>query len=562
MGERFGNYELLEKIAVGGMAEIFLARASHGRGVTRQIVIKRIHPALSADKNFVGMFIDEARLGVTMMHGNIVPVFDFGCVDGYYYLAMEYVDGQDLSSLMGRARVVGIHWPEEYAALIVMEVLEGLDYAHRKRDDQGRPIELVHRDVSPSNILVSRDGQVKLLDFGIARSLASEYETRTGIIKGKPGYMSPEQARGAVVDARADIWSCGAVLHELLTGKKVKDGREPINDKPLDSVLEKALATDPAHRYSTARDFQESLSRILVDRGLRPTSRDLASIYTRIIQASAPSEDWNIHTSGTVIEKHLAKALSAMTAGGNTAPHTAPESPHEPSEQTLEMMGRGRRVVPWLALAAAVAVVVAVPWIWRSPNALPKEPGKQTLHRVLSEAGHRAREMFPSPVLFAQLPPMRTSLVVVGNPAEASIEVDGVKIGHGRVELQDLSLGSHVIAVKSPGYIFEEREVRIESGQRQTLTISLERRAPKAVASSPSPLPGNLSINTSPWSNVVIDGQSMGNTPIIDLEVSPGRHTIVLNNPVRNLSRTVIVDIKPGESKRIREVLDGPTPQF
>ena len=231
MSERFGNYELLEKVAVGGMAEIFKARAIHGQGVEKLVCIKRIHPALSADKSFVAMFIDEARLGVKMVHGNIVPVFDFGYVDGHYFLAMEYVEGQDLATLSGRAQVVDLEWPPELAFFVTMEILEGLAYAHHKRDDSGRPLELVHRDVSPSNVLVSNDGQVKLLDFGIARSQAREFETRTGVIKGKPGYMSPEQAAGMKVDARADVWSSGAVLHELVTGVKIKAVRHAAESK-------------------------------------------------------------------------------------------------------------------------------------------------------------------------------------------------------------------------------------------------------------------------------------------------------------------------------------------
>jgi serine/threonine protein kinase len=288
MGERFGSYDLIEKIAVGGMAEIFKARAIHGRGVEKQVCIKRIHPALSADKDVVGMVIDEARLGVTMVHGNIVPVFDFGCIDGRYYLALEYVEGQDLAALHGRARVVGIEWPLELAVHVVAEVLEGLVYAHRKRDSQGRPLQLVHRDVSPSNILVSKDGQVKLLDFGIARSAVREFETRTGVIKGKPGYMSPEQAAGWAVDSRADVWSCGAVLHELVAGTKLKDGRVRIADAEVDAIVCKALSASLDDRYADTAEMQRALFGLLDGRGQHPRPGDLAAFIERVQAARAP----------------------------------------------------------------------------------------------------------------------------------------------------------------------------------------------------------------------------------------------------------------------------------
>ncbi|MCU0663235.1 MAG: protein kinase [Myxococcota bacterium] len=574
MGERFGNYELLEKIAVGGMAEIFLARASHGRGVTRQIVIKRIHPALSSDDNFVGMFIDEARLGVTMMHGNIVPVFDFGCIDGYYYLAMEYVSGRDLSALMGRARVVGVPWPTDIALYVVMEVLEGLEYAHRKRDDQGRPIELVHRDVSPSNILVSRDGQVKLLDFGIARSLASEYETRTGIIKGKPGYMSPEQANGAAVDARADIWSCGAVLHELLTGVKIKEARLSAHDERLDAVLEQALAADPASRFSTAREFQEALAAILVERSQRPTARDLTAVVEKITRASATSEDWNLQTSRSALEKHLAQALatkaekerSSASSRISTLSASSPPPRDAPvaTEHTLRLARRPAHLRIWLAAISASFAVSSIAWLALAPKiataptpALGGTAAAAAMKGALANAFRMGR---PPPAAMAYWRGPDASLVVLGSPSGAVIEIDGVPKGRGKIELSHLSPGRHTITLKAPGFAPRERQFELRPGQAETIALSLTRRPDRSGAPRTEPMPGRLSINTQPWSHVTIDGKNAGNTPIMDLAVPSGPHTLVLTNPVRNLSRTVVVEVKPGESKRIREVLDNTAP--
>lgn len=620
MGERFGNYELIEKIAVGGMAEIFLARASHGRGVARNIVIKRIHPALSADESFVGMFIDEARLGVTMMHGNIVPVFDFGCVDGYYYLAMEHVAGRDLSALLGRARVVGVPWPVEVAVYIVMEVLEGLDYAHRKRDDQGRPIELVHRDVSPSNILVSHDGQVKLLDFGIARSLASEYETRTGVVKGKPGYMSPEQAAGAAVDARADIWSCGAVLHELLTGAKVKDGRLQTTDFRIDEVLGRTLSADPKQRYASARDLQEALATILVERSQRPTARDLVTVVERICSATAPSEDWNMRTSGADLEKHLASALvgkpERVLGAGSTGSSARPAAPSAPPGETLDptlRLSRPRRSPAWWLVATATVVIVSVTvwWsgLWRSAEPVPEVPpvaqfsveaptAMAKLSVSTEPSGALVRldgkalgtapmevEVAPGAVgitaelegyatfvqqeklepggrsrLTAHLVPLPASLEIFASPKDATIEVDGAIRGRGHAQLSELAAGQHTITTTAPGFILAERNLELRGGQRETVRIDLKPKMGKPVTATAKVAVGNLSINTQPWSHVSIDGKPVGTTPIMDLEVRAGSHRLLLTNPVRNLSRTVDIEVAPGENKRIREVLDSEAP--
>src|SRR5450755_2230515 len=217
----FGRYTLLERLALGGMAEVFRARINSSHGFEKVLVIKRILPHLAADPNFVAMFIDEAKLTAQLTHPKIVQILDFGDVDGQYFTALEYVEGFDALGLLRTAAQKRVRLPKNLAIFIVNEVLEALDYAHNARDMQGRPMQIVHRDISPSNIFISKRGDVKLGDFGIAHAQRRESKTQAGTLKGKYGYMSPEQVTGGDLDGRSDLFSVGIVLAEMLMGKRL-----------------------------------------------------------------------------------------------------------------------------------------------------------------------------------------------------------------------------------------------------------------------------------------------------------------------------------------------------
>ncbi|MCP4674715.1 MAG: protein kinase, partial [Deltaproteobacteria bacterium] len=280
--ERIGRYTVLRKIGSGGMAEVFLARSQWAQGTEKLLVIKKIHPALAKNAKFIGMFVDEARVAMRLNHTNIVQVYTFEQIDDFFILAMEYVDGPDLLRLERVARKDGDRFPFGLAALITAEVAKGLDYAHSRRDDRGEPLDIVHRDVSPQNILISLEGAVKIADFGIARARWLDEEA-AGTIKGKLGYMAPEQAAGQSVDRRSDVYALGVVLHEMLVGRsliKVKPGDDPreiVKDShhpmPLDidpsipaslnAVVTKAMAKDPGDRFENTREMAQALIRFL-----------------------------------------------------------------------------------------------------------------------------------------------------------------------------------------------------------------------------------------------------------------------------------------------------------
>ncbi|RKH19591.1 PEGA domain-containing protein [Corallococcus sp. CA047B] len=283
-GLQFGKYKLLERIATGGMAEIYRARMTAVAGITKPVVIKKILPGYADDSAFVSMFINEARIALGLSHGNIAQIFDFGEVEGEYFLAMEWVDGHPLSHVMRRARDKGLTaLPPPLAVLVAIDMLRGLAYAHTRLDDNGRPLHIVHRDVSPQNVLLSYEGQVKLVDFGIARArLAGRSETKNDAAKGKYVYFAPEQARGQPLDARTDVFAAGTVLYEMLCGRRPFEGALPDvlrkisqGDFPrprewtpgipaaLERILLTAMATSPEQRYPTAQAFAEALARQL-----------------------------------------------------------------------------------------------------------------------------------------------------------------------------------------------------------------------------------------------------------------------------------------------------------
>ncbi len=285
-GIPFGPYLLLEKIATGGMAILFKAKKRGVEGFEKIVAIKRILPHLSDNNEFITMFIDEAKVVAQLTHPNIVQIFDLGRIGDDYYIAMEYVEGVNLRDLMKKAREEGIEFPVDVACVIAIRILRALDYAHRAKDSKGRPLHIVHRDVSPQNILISYDGNVKLTDFGVAKAAIKMHQTISGALKGKLLYMSPEQAAGKSVDGRADIFAVGITLFEMLSGRtlfyekgdnevtvleKVRNARIPnIRDYRKDlperliQILEKALAKDVEERYQNAREMLADIEQFLV----------------------------------------------------------------------------------------------------------------------------------------------------------------------------------------------------------------------------------------------------------------------------------------------------------
>lgn len=348
-----GKYRVLRRLGAGGMAEVFLAKSTGAEGIEKILVVKRILPTFARSAKFLAMFKGEAEVAVRLNHPNIVQVYAFEQVRDELLLAMEFVDGLDLGRVVSAARRKGLRIPHGIAAYVVMEMAKGLDYAHNRKDEHGQPMEIVHRDVSPQNVLFSYEGTVKVADFGIAKARMVSEET--GVIKGKFGYMSPEQARGQRVDRRSDVYSLGILLAELLMGRtmypgqhgldvleQVREGRitlprtvDPDVPVALEQIVARATAFDPEERYQTARSLAGAIGQFL--HGLE----DLydAERLERFISQVAPREvtSPDVHTAGPRPEDTSSTAATVASAAA-----VGPAGEHRERRQVVVVAGRVR----------------------------------------------------------------------------------------------------------------------------------------------------------------------------------------------------------------------------
>lgn len=324
------RYRVVEKLESGGMAEVFRAESEGLQGFRKQVAIKRVLPHLSEKKKFIAMFLDEARLSAQLSHSNCVQVFDIGVGDAAFFIVMEFVDGANLKGIAESVKKQGKDFPVAAAAFIIHEICKGLSYAHELTDANGMPLNLVHRDMSPPNVLITKFGEVKIVDFGLAKASSQLEKSEPGIIKGKFSYLSPEAAMGQEVDSRTDIFAVGIMLWELLAGqrlflgdtdfqtvKKVQMAQVPpisqINRKvppELERIVNKALAKEMTARYSTARELGQDLTRFMFSYGQAISGYDIATIVI-----SAMREKQRVRPpQGSIIDKLIEEALFEFTS--------------------------------------------------------------------------------------------------------------------------------------------------------------------------------------------------------------------------------------------------------
>jgi serine/threonine protein kinase len=281
--QKLGRYLIVDEIASGGMATIYRAKLIGVEGFEKEFAIKKILPFWSHQKEFIDMLVDEAKVLVPLHHNNIVQVFELSKEGDHYFIVMEYVDGFDLKTILSRLRVQNKKIPLDLSCQIVKQICVGLEFAHTRKNKESTSLNIVHRDISPQNILISREGEVKITDFGIAKIIGKSSETATGVLKGKFSYMSPEQAMGADIDARTDVFALGALFYEMVFGKKCFDGRndfeiiervknadvsyseDTIN--PLLKILTKALARDKNERTASASEMRANIEKMERDLG-------------------------------------------------------------------------------------------------------------------------------------------------------------------------------------------------------------------------------------------------------------------------------------------------------
>lgn len=502
---QFGKYELIERIAAGGMAEIFRARYSPAAGVVKPVVIKKILPHYAANRAFIAMFTNEARIVMGLSHGNIAQVFDFGDVEGDWYLAMELVDGQPLSKVVKRMGAMGIlTFPAEIAAYVAAEMLRGLHYAHTRLDEKSRPLQIVHRDISPQNVLVSYEGQIKIVDFGIARARnAGREDTTSNAVKGKYAYFAPEQARGKELDARTDVFASGIVLYELLTGQLPFQGRmmevltkivrgqfarpselNPAIPKALETICLKAMALEASERYQTAEAFQQDLTRYLAVHHPDFTPTDLSHFLEFLFEAELVKTGRPVQLPREFIEKAQRWRRGAPVP--EPEPEARPPPGEDPEEEIPTEMVDLEGVKSELASGPnppvrsdddALTRPLRVPGPMRpselSRNSL-KDAAKVPWVRALGLGIAAALVGFAAVFLAVRL--SRGTLEVVSTPPGAIVRVNGRTIDDKTpVEVRALTGGrTYRVEVISSGYQTWSNEVPLKRGQHLVVDAALE----------------------------------------------------------------------------------------
>ena len=365
----FGPYELVRQLAVGGMAEVFVARARSVAGFEKIVALKTIHPRFSEDPEFARLLVEEANITAQLSHRNIVQVIDLGQIDDTHYIAMEYVDGMDLSRLITKMRERGQRCSPRFAAFIVREVCDGLEHAHRKSTADGKPLKIIHRDVSPPNILISSAGEVKLTDFGIAKAALRASSTEAGVVKGKYAYMPPEQAKGHPLDVRADVFSAGCVLYELATGQPVyKDAPLPaLLDRVSRGIFDAPEKVRPDLPHALVAVIKKSLSAAAQDR--YASARAMADDLNAFLYTLPPNPEFEVSQIVSGIQDGSRSSVPPM-AGTSLF-----DDDSEESTQIESMAAMRSKMTPGEAAAAAAKPATSVPMNRApDPDAFTDEP--------------------------------------------------------------------------------------------------------------------------------------------------------------------------------------------
>ncbi|HYD42776.1 MAG TPA: serine/threonine-protein kinase [Anaeromyxobacter sp.] len=520
----FGKFYLLQRLAVGGMAEIFRARVPGAGGFEKELVVKRILPARAQDEGFIKMLVNEAKLTVQLTHSNIAQVYECGRIDGNYFISLELVNGVSMKEMMQTFTRAGQPLSPEQAIFIVLQLLTGLDYAHRKTDGQGRPLEIVHCDVSPDNALISWEGEIKLLDFGIARAATGLSNYKEGMLMGKLGYVAPEQASiEHRWDHRVDLFAAGIVLYELLTKQKPfpratdvdslvtsRKARvvpptaiDPRLPKDLDAILAKALAYDPEKRFADARSFADAL----VD-ALFPTAissiQDLLGTQMKAVFAEKISRQRTARAHDPLIMKVLAN-LAERQVEGEYERFSAPAGTSQPMD-----LGAGG---PQPVFESHVAPM---------PSELPTtEPSRQAPRRgarprtVVREGVRVSTAILIGLVvavagaaglyLGAETWIRPGVLVVTSEPPGAEVTLDGTAVGRTPAVVEDV-------------WLSRPHELVVEAQGAKQYTMALEPEPGKIVRRVHATLQSSMGWLTvesvPPGAEVRLDGRVVGTTPL------------------------------------------------
>ncbi|MDP1915381.1 MAG: serine/threonine-protein kinase [Myxococcales bacterium] len=545
--ETYGRYQLLKKLATGGMAQIYLARQLGVQGFEKLLVVKRILPHLAENEDFITMFLDEARIAARLNHPNVVQIFDLGQQDDTFYIAMEYIHGEDVRKVWKQAERQGTAIPIPLICRIIIESCSGLDYAHKKADPGGRPLNIVHRDISPQNILVSFEGGVKVVDFGIAKAADQATVTKSGVLKGKYSYMSPEQAQGKPVDARTDVFALGVVLYELLTGarlfKRANDIQtlnavteckiEPPSNvdarlpKDLDPIVMRALAKNREDRYPDAREMQQALEDWVLKNKLPSGSVHLAAFMQDIYaeRLAREAEEGRLEFTESQADQSRSEQVDKAT------PNRPPKSLRTPTiskqgpstksgrkEATRAEAGRSGPISRANELPLG-ADVKPPP----TENSLPTQQGAPSKGPLVALALVFVVALGLGG--YVAFRPTRSHVVITSTPSGASVRVDGKAIDcRTPCTLPSLPSGDHAVELTKAGYTPGTTQISVPSSGEANFEVTLTKEAtvqPAVIVEVA------LTITSEPpGAAVTIDGTKRGVTPLT-LKVPPGASAAV-----------------------------------
>jgi serine/threonine protein kinase len=495
---RVGRYRILSELGRGGMSNVYLAVASGPGGVNKLVVLKALLPDLSTEPYALAMFLDEARLAAQLNHPNVVQTYEVGTEGDRHVIVMEYLEGQSLSATLRRAEKEGTPLPLALHLRIIINALEGLHYAHELKAYDGAPLLLVHRDVSPQNVFVTYDGQVKVLDFGIAKATSSSTHTATGIVKGKIAYMAPEQIIGDSVDRRADIYSVGCMLWAAAAGRKLwKDTpdvhimRRAINgdlptpqsvtpgcDDELNRIVMKALSSDANARYQTALELQQDVELYLETLGADVKQKEIARSVSELFASTRAELKALVERQLTLIqsdETYVSRDVTLSRPGSTTLTGSASISvgtqAAAPDPSRRGARGRGM-------LWAAIVLLVFGGGAYFA---------KQRLEAAaVSQAGPPATLAQPIPAAPVPAAPTRASVAFHASPAQAKLYLDGELLAaNPTTRLLAVDGSTHVLRAEAPG--FSDASTEFSPTRDTTLELTLTPLARDAEASGVSP---------------------------------------------------------------------------
>lgn len=499
--KQFGRYFLLDKIAVGGMAELYRAKATGEQGFEKLVAIKKILPHLTAENELVKAFIEEAKLAALLQHLNIIQIYDFGIMDRAYFIAMEFLFGKDLQRIANKSSAKEVPISLENALYVVSQICDGLDYAHSLKDLQGNPLNIIHRDISPQNIFITYDGQVKIIDFGIAKAAIQNTQTQAGIIKGKASYMSPEQAGGRNIDHRSDIFSVGILLFELVMHEQLFKGDmfqvlsqlrdfefelpENIKKKispPLYEILLKALAKAPEKRYQSAGQMRSDIEDYIFQISSRPSARSLGQYVNelfideinaeKLVMSEATQID-SVKESGSwvenpIINEKFEKTLILAPGEQVDQNQTALREYNENEDIKLEQASKKPKNKIWYAAIPATLIVISVFFVYPFSGNPESHEMKAAIAALKAERFSEAVNLFKEVLVqdlsskskianaYAQALQGRASEILMTHPEEAeallqeAVELDpGSKDGYLKLGLLYVKNKNYSKAIES-----------------------------------------------------------------------------------------------------------------